>query len=89
MPPSQDPMSDQDRQRFEQFLREEVSPQYAENLLARANAALRGEPCDTASGNAYCVEFDEGCVLIEHLFLEDWPPLRLPLPFFVEALQNR
>ena len=72
-----------------QFLTEEVrTPHYADLLLERASAADRGLTVQAASGNAYYVSFGAETVVIEHLYLEDRPPLRVPRETFIKALKE-
>lgn len=70
-----------------QFLEEEVrDADYAALLLERAGKALVGEDAPGASGNAYHVAFHPGCVVIEHHYAPDWPPLRLDAGLFRDAV---
>lgn len=70
-----------------EFLTDEVKARhYADLLLDRASAAARGEDVAGASGNAYHVGFDGGEVVIEHHYIEDWTPVRVPLDSFRAAL---
>lgn len=72
-----------------QFLADEVRDRhYTDLLLERAEAAGRGKPAPGASGNAYYVAFGPEEVVIEHHYLKDWRPLRVPRKDFVAALQS-
>lgn len=70
-----------------QFLAEEVRARvYADMLLEWVDAAGRGQPVEGGCGDAYCVSFENGTVLIEHEYLSDRPPVRVPLELFRAAL---
>jgi hypothetical protein len=72
-----------------QFLADEVRDRsYVDMLLARAEAAGRGQPVPEASGNAYNVSFGRQRIVIEHHWLKNWPPVHLPREDFIVALQQ-
>lgn len=82
--------SDSDTSGLKRFLAEEVRhSQYADQLLAWAEAARRGEPAPGASGDTYYVAFGQDEVVIENRYEEDWEPVRLATGDFIAALQRR
>ncbi len=78
-----------DPDRLAQFFAEEVrAADYADLLLGRAEAAGRGAPVSTASGDSYSVTFRPEEVVISHHHLEDWPPLSIAHKDFIAALRR-
>jgi hypothetical protein len=71
-----------------QFLKEEVrAADFADFLVERTEAVLRGEPVPGASCNAFYVAFAPTEITIEHHYLEDWPVAHIPPARFLAALR--